>query len=235
MPFEQNRNGEFFVIGGPFQYGEPMGVTGFAFDHQMGVQRRGAGQFGRNRPIGITDRYEGATGTIEIEGTEAAKTLMAHISRTLEASFINHPANRLYPFYLVVNVYDDDETTPLRSYFVYLAKLSGAPVNVAGDTLRYTFEAVIALEFHGKVLQIDVEDGAATPVTAMNFAAEAAQVKNIDNAARYAVLVLKQTSNTSKVVTELAHTTDYTETSSGITLVSGLAAGERALTVSVAA
>lgn len=235
MAFEQNRNAALTLIGAPFQYGVVEGVTAFAYDHATGVQRRGAGAFGKNRPIGITDRYEGVTGSMDVEGTDGVKAIEAYISRTLLASFVGHPVNKLYPFWAVANVYDDDGTTPLRSYMVYMAKLAGKPVNIGGENLRYAWEALIALDFHGKALQVDVTNGAATPVTAHSFGAAAALAPNINNDSRYAQLVLRQASDSTKTVTELALTSGYTETSSGLTLVSGLATNERLLTVSVKA
>jgi len=49
----------------------------------------------------------------------------------------------------------------------------------------------------------------------------------------YALLVLRQASNATKVVTVLKKTTDYTETGTVVTLVSGLVTGEKALVVFV--
>lgn len=228
MAFEQARTSELFLIGGPNAWGSIPGVTEFGYTHESDVTRRGQGSFGANGPRGITEQYNGISGNFSEEGPEGEDAVNAIVTMQDPASFVTGDMSNRYPFYIVANAFEEDGVTPIRSHFVEYAKLSGAPKAVAGsNAMQFAFQAKFARDFSKKKLMAKVFAGNETPVTSLSLGSDTAY--EFDGT-HYALLVLRQSAS-SKTVKVLKLTTDFTETDSAITLVSGLTATEKALVV----
>lgn len=229
MPYiEDVANAELHLIFGPYAVQQKVpGVTGFQHTPEQTVTRRGANNFGNTGPVAITDNYQGETGSITVEGTEAERIIAALLGGVDPATlaFTDDPKVR-FPLFIVSNAYDDDNTTPVKGSFVHYAKFENTPRPVGPDARSYNFQAMRSKDVFGKAIAIQVFDGNAVPVTALTLASQAMA----DNDNSFALLVLRQTQGT-KTVTVLKKTTDYTETNSVITLLSGLTATEKALVV----
>jgi len=224
MPFEQARNAELYLIGGPFSWSLVSGATAFGYNHEEDTQRRGAGAFGASGPLGITQTYQGVSGSFDIEGVDGEDVVNAVATRQAISGFISGDLSQKYPFYIVSNVLDEDKETVLRSHLVFGAKLAGTPKNVAGQNAKtFNFQAIRANDFRSKLIQIDEFIGNATPVTSLDFTQTPYQ-----HDGKYARLVLRQSENRKKVKV-LQVGTDYTETETAITLTTGLGADEKAL------
>lgn len=225
--FEQNPNSHLTLIGAPYAWGELPGVQAFGYNQLRTVTRRGTKTFGTAGPSGITKNYEGVSGTFDVEGTDGENAVLAYASRTALASFVSYdPVAGLMPAYLVANIFDDDGETPLRSHLVYNAELGQLARGLPDNARQFSFEALKAREFAGKQIIVQEFNGNATPVTALTLSSTALQDPVTGN---YALLVLRQASSATKVVTVLKKTTDYTETGTAVTLVSGLTTNEKAL------
>ncbi|MHB1418481.1 MAG: hypothetical protein ACYCX4_02675 [Bacillota bacterium] len=231
MTIEQAKVSELALIFGPYAYQEDVsGVTAFQYTDESETTRRGANNFGNTGPLNITDSYQGVNGSFTLEGADGEDQLQAIISGTPLASFVLDNPKRRYPFYIVSNAYEEDGSTPVRGHFIDYAKLAGTPAQVGPDARTYNFQAKASKRARAKKVVIKVFDGNAVPVTALSLAEEA----YADGDGNMALLVLRQTTGT-KTVTRLVKTTDYTEATvanvTTVTLVSGLAATEKALVV----
>lgn len=228
---EETANAELHLIFGPYALQQKVpGVTGFQHVSEQTVTRRGQNNFGNTGPVAITDSYQGETGSITLEGAEAEKILAALLSGADPATFVTDNPKTRFPLYVVSNTYDDDGVTPIKGSLVHYAKFENTPRPVGPDARSYNFQAMRAKDFFGKVVKVQVFAGNATPVTVLTLGDTALA----DDAGDYAQLVLRQTENT-KTVTILKKTTDYTEASGAVTLLSGLTATEKALVIYVKA
>jgi hypothetical protein len=225
---EQVANAEVHAVFGPYALQQKLaGVTAFQHTEEQTVKRLGMNNFGGTGPVAITDDYQGESGQVTIEGIDGDKALIALMNGNPPATHVvDNPKNR-YPLYLVSNAYDEDGTTPLRGDFVSYAKFENTARPVGPDARSYNFQAKWAKVFHGKKIAIQVFDGNATPVTALTLTTSAYQDPDDQ---MIALAVLRQTQNT-RTVKPLAKTTDYTETTSVITLLTGLAATEKAIVI----
>lgn len=227
--FEQTPNSHLILIGSPNTQGEIPGVQAFGYNQLRTVTRRGTKTFGTAGPAGITKNYEGVSGSFDVEGVDGENAVLAYASRTALGSFITFdPVAGLMPAYLVANIFDNDGTTPLRSHLVSGVELGQLPRGLPDNARQFSFEALKGREFAGKQLVVQTFDGAASPVTTLTLSSTAIQ-DPVDSV--YALLVLRQASSSTKVVSVLKKTTDYTETATALTLLSGLATGEKALVV----
>lgn len=230
MKIEQAANAELHAVMGPYvQSSSIPGVTAFQHTSEQTVTRRGQNNFGNSGPIAITDQYMGESGSLTIEGEDGEAILAALLNGVAPASFVMDDPKVRYPLYLVSNAYDEDGTTPIAGHFVKYAKFENNPRPVGPDARTHNFQALLATVFHGKKVIIDTFDGNAVPVTALTLSQTAYQNPNNST---YALVVLRQTTGT-KTVSVLALTTGYTETSTAITLVSGLTATEKATVIYV--
>lgn len=230
MPIEQPKVAELHLIFGPYAYYDKVpGVTGFTYTDEAEVTRRGAGNFGNNGPLEITESYQGVAGSFTIEGSEGEDIVQAIISGVDPSTFtVDNPKKR-FPFYIIGNAYEEDGTTPLRGHFINFAKIAGTPAQIGPDARTYNFQGKTSKRSKGRKMAYQVFNGNATPVTVLTLTNAALQ----DDDSNYALLVLRQTQGT-KTVKILKKTTDYTETSSAITLISGLTATEKAIVVYIA-
>lgn len=230
MPIEQPKVAELHLIFGPYAHASKVpGVTAFPYTDEAEVTRRGANNFGNAGPLEITEQYQGVAGSFTIEGSEGEDIVQAIVSGVDPATFtVDNPKKR-FPFYIISNAYEEDGVTPLRGHFINFAKLAGTPAQVGPDARTYNFQAKSSKRSKGKKIVYEVFNGNATPVTALTLGNQALQ----DDDGNYALLVLRQTQNT-KTVKILKKTTDYTETSSAITLKSGLTASERGVVIYIA-
>ncbi len=254
MPFEMKRNGQLHlfttpaIITGTFADSTSVtaamlanaipGVTDFGYDHELGVERKGKGQFGANKPVGIVDEYGGIKGNFDIEGTDGEAAVLAAISRIARASFVNANYNKLYECYIMANVTADDGAA-LRAHFCETCKVDNIPKKVGPDAKRFSFQGIIARDFVGKKIRYHVIPGNATPVTALTYPTgeTAAAWTDENSATRYALLVLRY-KDSDKTVRKLelasaAATGYYAETGSAVTIAAGdgLAASDKALVV----
>jgi hypothetical protein len=230
---EKLKNAELHAVFGPYALAQKFaGITKFGHTSERQVNRRGAQNFGGLGPVAIDDMYLGESGSIEYEGLNADNILQALLNGADPATWVVDNAKNNFPLYLVCNVFDEDGTTPLLSRFVSYAVFENKARQVGPDARSLNFQAMWAKEFKGKKIAIDVFTGNATPVTALTLAAAAYQDASDSN--KIALAVLRQTQNT-KTVKPLALTTDYTETTSAITLLTGLGATEKGLVISVVA
>ena len=254
MPFEMKRNAQFHVISSPNTITGTFtntagvtaamlanaipGVTDFGYDHELGVERKGKGQFGANRPVGIIDEYGGIKGNFDVEGIDGERAVLATMSRIARASFINANYNKLFECFLLANVTADDGAA-MTAHYCETCRIDGVPKKVGPDAKRFSFQGIIARDFAGKKIRYHVVSGNATPVTALNYpTSETAASWNDELAqARYAVLVLRY-NDTDKTVKKLELATAaaagyYSETGSAVTLAAadGLAASDKALVV----
>jgi len=208
------------------------GITDFGYDHELGVERRGKGQFGLNKPVGITDEYGGIKGSFDVEGTDGEKAVLAAINRIARSSFVNGHYNKLYEFFILANVTTDDGVA-LNAHFCDTCKIDASPKKISPDAKRISFQGIIGQDFAGKKIRYMVVDGAATPVTALNFVDTPAAWIDENGVTRYALLVLKYSSNTNTRLYRAAAAAAgyYSETDSAVTLHAdnGLGTGEKAL------
>ena len=254
MPFEMKKNAQFQLISSPATITGTFtntagvtaamlanaipGVTDFGYDHELGVERKGKGQFGANKPVGIIDEYGGIKGNFDVEGTDGEKAVLAAVNRIARASFVNSNYNKLYESFIIANVTADDGAA-LVAHYCETIRIDGAPKKVGADAKRFSFQGIIGRDFAGKKLRYHVVPGNATPVTALNYpTSETAATWNDELAqARYAVLVLRYNAadNTVKKLelASVAATGYYSETGSAVTLATadGLAASDKALVV----
>lgn len=254
MPFEMSKNAELHIlssagiISGAFTAAADVtaamklnavpGVTDFGYDHEMDVQRRGAGQFGRNRPVGITDQYNGIKGALDVTGTEGENAVLAAINRIARASFVNANHNRLFEVFILANVLTDDGQ-PLRAHFLEQCKVDGVPKKIGPDAKRFSFQGLFARDFAGKRLRYFVESGDATPVTSVSFPTDETPFgwTDEDEVVRYALLALRY-DGVKKATRKLelasaAAAGYYAETDTALTLHTsdGLAATDKLLVV----
>lgn len=211
------------------------GITDFGYDHEMGVERRGAGQFGQNKPVGITDEYAGLKGSFDCEGSVGETAVLAAINKKVRATFVNGNYNKLFPFFILANVTDDDGNA-LRAHFLDTCKVDAVPKKIGPDAKRFSFQGIIGNDFAGKKLRFHIKDGAATPVTNIPLPTgeTAAAWTDEDGTSRYAVLVLRlSSSGTQKrlYVASAAASGYYADASGVLTLHAddGLAVGDKLL------
>jgi hypothetical protein len=225
---EEVARADFHAAFGPYAYQEKIpGVTAFSTNSETTVTRRGAQNFGNTGPVAVTSTYMGEAGSVTIEGIEGYNALKALWNGDPVATHVVDDPKRNFPLYLVANSYDEDGTTPLTGRFVSFTKVENKGHAVSPDAKSYNFQGRWAKEFKGKKIVIQVFAGNAIPVTVLTLANAAYQDPNDS---MIALAVLRQTSGT-KTVTPLAKTTDYTETTSAITLLSGATATEKVLVV----
>lgn len=196
MALRQNKNSKLFVIGGPQVWGEVPGVQAFAYDPQRTLQRRGTNTFSGDGPVGITDNFEGVTGQFEVEGVDAEKAVMAYASRQALDAFVSyHPSSNM-PVFIVAKCFDDDGKTPIGCDFIDTAKIGTLTRGVQTGNARFPFEALNYKEVFDKEIVIESFTGNATPVVALATASDtdspAAELKDKDGTAYYALAVLIQ-------------------------------------------
>ena len=255
MPFELNRNAQFHIITsagiltGTFADSAGVtaamlancipGITDFGYDHELGVERKGEGQFGVNKPIDLTDSYKGIKGTFTAEGSEGEKAVLAALAGVARSSFVNAVYNKMRKAYLVANITDDDGS-PLNAHFCDTVKIEMASKAIGGDQAhKYPFQGIWGQDFPGHKLRYFVMNGNATPVTALTFPTGETPVAWLDEnkASRYALLVLRFAGATSTdkrlLYATAAAAGYYSETSTAVTLATGdgLAATDKALVV----
>lgn len=252
--FEQNRNAHLIIltaaeiITGSFATSADItaalkanripGVTDFGYDHELDVQRRGKGQFGLNKPVGLTDEYGGIKGSFDVEGFEGEKAALAAMNGKARADFFQGNYNKLRDLFFLAWTTANDGA-PLNTHFCDTCMIDGVPKKISGDAKRFSFQGVYGRDFLEKSPRIHVFDGAATPVTACNFASGEVPVQweDEDGTDRFALLVLKYDDATgfNKRILPGASATAgyYTETATGITLAAadGLAEGNKLLVV----
>ncbi len=124
------------------------GVTAFGYDHDIENERRGKGQFGASKPVGITDTYAGIKGSFDVEGVNGERAVLAAIARVDRSVFVNVNANALKTFWIVANEYKRDGL-PVQGYFVGPCKLDTTPKGI-GKQIRFSFQAVEGQDFIGK-------------------------------------------------------------------------------------
>lgn len=254
MPFEQNRNAQLTIISsagiltGTFATAADVtaamaanaipGITDFGYDHELGVERKGKGQFGVNKPVGIIDEYGGIKGNFDVEGTDGEKAVLAAINRIARASYVNGNYNKLYELFILANVTTDDGAS-LAAHFCDTCKIDGVPKKVSADAKRFSFQGIIGRDFSGKKLRYHVVNGNATPVTALNYPTGETPVSWVDETGktRYALLVLRfngvDSINKRLELATTAAAGYYSETGTAVTLASadGLATNDKALVV----
>ncbi|MFZ3171968.1 MAG: hypothetical protein WA118_08315 [Carboxydocellales bacterium] len=252
--FEQNRNAHLWLISAAnilagtytatadvttaMKTHEIPGITAFGYDHELGVERKGKGQFGKNKPIGLIDEYGGIKGNFDAEGVDGENAVLAVVNKIARASFVNGHYNKLKEFFLLANIYDDDGVI-LKSHFCDTCKIDSAPKSIGADAKRFSFQGITGNDFMGKKLRFHVVDGNATPVTACTFPTTEVPYAWVDEdgATRYALLVLKyKDTDKSHKRFELAAVAAagyYSETVSAVTLHAdnGLAANDKLVVV----
>lgn len=252
--FEQKRNAQLHIISSPaiitgtftdsagvtaaMLANAIPGVTDFGYDHELGVERRGKGQFGANKPVGITDEYGGIKGNFDVEGTDGEKAALAALNRIARASYVNANYNKLNEVFILANVTADDGAA-LAAHFCDTCKVDSVPKKVGPEAKRFSFQGIIARDFAGKKIRYHVVNGNATPVTALSYPTgeTAAAWTDENGVSRYALLVLKY-KDTDKTVKRLelaaaAAAGYYSETGSAVTIHAddGLAASDKAVVV----
>lgn len=252
--FEQKRNAQLHIISSPAiitgTFTDSAGVTAamlanaipgatdFGYDHELGVERRGKGQFGANKPVGITDEYGGIKGNFDVEGTDGEKAALAALNRIARASYVNANYNKLNEVFILANVTADDSAA-LAAHFCDTCKVDSVPKKVGPEAKRFSFQGIIARDFAGKKIRYHVVNGNATPVTALSYPTgeTAASWEDENKITRYALLVLKY-KDTDKTVKRLEMATTaaagyYSETASAVTIHAddGLAASDKAVVV----
>jgi hypothetical protein len=255
MGYEQARNGEFHIISSPaivsgtFDTGantllamfanQIPGITDFGYDHENDVQRRGKGQWGKNKPTGITDEYGGIKGNFDVEAHEGEKAVLAAIHKKTVAAYVSGRYNRLQEFFILANI-ETDDGAPMKCHFCWNCKVDGVPKKVSGDAKRFSFQGIIATDFEEKRGKYMTKDGNATPVTSIAIPTGDTAITWTDDQdqARFTLLVLVYRTATASVkeYVEVAATPaagQYTATGSTITLNAsdGLAANDKALVV----
>lgn len=252
MSFEQNRNAELHIISsagilsGTFATAADVlaamkanaipGITEFGYDHEMEVQRRGAGQFGKNKPVGLTDRYNGVRGNFDVEGTDGENAVLAAINRIARASYVGGTYNKLHELFIIANVTEDDGAA-LKAHFVGPSKVDAVPKKVTPDAKRFSFQSVIGYDFSGKKIHYHVVDGAATPVVAIPYPTNETAVafEHDEGGQRHALLVMRyNAADKTNRILQLATAAAggfYTETADAVTLhaTDGLAVGDKLL------
>jgi len=252
--FEMKRNAQFHVFSSPATLTGTFtntagvtaamlanaipGVSDFGYDHELSVERKGKGQFGANKPVGIIDEYGGIKGNFDVEGTDGERAVLAAINRINRASFVNGNYNKLFESFIIANVTADDGAS-LVAHYCEQIRIDAVPKKVGPDAKRFSFQGIIGRDFAGKKARFHVVSGNATPVTALNYpTGETAATWNDEFAqARYALLVLRY-NDADKTVKKLelaaaAASGYYSETGSAVTLAAGdgLGASDKALVV----
>ncbi len=254
MSFEQNKNAQLVLVSTPaivtgtfdtsanatlaMKANAVPGANVFSWDPQIEVTVRGAGQFGSNKPVGMTTIYKGVKGNFDVEGTDGEKRVLAILNRTAYTSFLNSLDNKLFEFFAICNITEDDGAA-LRAHFLDTCRIDGTPKGVGGDAKRFSFQGIIGYEFVGKKLKINITNGDAVPVTncPLPTGDTAVQWTDEEATARYALLVAKY-KNSDMTVTRLkkaaaAAAGYYAETSGAITLHAddGLGTSDKLITV----
>lgn len=173
MPFEMKRNAQFHLISTPaiitgtftdtagvtaaMLANAIPGVTDFGYDHELGVERRGKGQFGVNKPVGLTDEYGGIKGSFDVEGTDGEQAVLAAINRVDREDYINANYNALKQFWLVANEYRDG--IPKHGYFVGPCKLDALPRKIGPNAKLFGFQSLDAQDFIEKQVYITTAHG----------------------------------------------------------------------------
>ncbi|ATW24168.1 hypothetical protein [Candidatus Formimonas warabiya] len=257
MSFEKKRNANLLVLSTPAVFAGTFtdsagvtaamannaipGATDFGYDHDLGVTLQGKGQFGLNKPVGLTDEYGGIKGNFDIQGTDGEAAVLAAVSRIARSAFVNANYNKLYECFLIANILEDDGAA-LRAHFCETCRIDAVPKKVGPDAKRFSFQGVIGRDFVNKKIRVAVINGAASPVTAVNYPTGETAAAWIDDngTSRYALLVLKY-KDSDKTVKRLelasaAAAGYYSETGSAITLhtADGLATNDKALIVYLA-
>jgi len=254
MPFEMKRNAQFHLISSPNiitgTFADTAGVTAamlanaipgvsdFGYDHELGVERKGKGQFGANRPVGIVDEYGGIKGNFDVEGKDGENAVLAVMGRIARASYVNANYNKLFESFIIANVTADDGAA-MTAHFCETCRIDGVPKKVGADAKRFSFQGIIAHDFAGKKIRYHVVDGNATPVTALNYPTGETAAAWVDDlgVTRYTLLVLKYKALDSTVkkleLASVAAAGYYSETGSAITIAAadGLAASDKAVVV----
>jgi len=254
MPFEMKRNAQFHLISTPaiitgtftdtagvtaaMLANAIPGVTDFGYDHELGVERRGKGQFGVNKPVGLTDEYGGIKGSFDVEGTDGEQATLAALNRVIRTSFVNANYNKLYECFLLANVTTDDGAA-LVAHFCETCKVDSVPKKVGPDAKRFSFQGIIARDFAGKKIRYHVKPGNVTPITALNYPTgeTAASWTDENGTTRYAILVLKYKESDKTVkrleLASAAAAGYYSETGSTVTLHTsdGLSTNDKAVVV----
>jgi len=256
MGFEQNKNAQLVLVTSPaillgtfdtsanaaaaMKTNAIPGITAFSWDPQHEVNVRGSGQFGKNKPVGMTTIYKGIKGNMDAEGSDGNKFIQAALNRIAKASFVSGLDNKLFEFYGICNVTEDDGAA-LSAHFIGPCRVDSSPKNIGGDAKRYSFQGLWGIEFAGKKIKIDVTDGAGVPVTNCTLPTGDTAVawKDEEGTDRYALLAMRfNTADSTVKILERAATAAagyYSETSSAITLHTAdqLATGDKLITVYV--
>lgn len=251
--FEQSKNSELHILSTPsiitgtFDTGVHTltamlnnmipGITDFGYDHDLKVERKGAGQWKKNKPVGIIDSYAGIKGSFDVEGHDGEKAVLAAINKIALASYKNAAYNRLFPVFLMANV-ETDDGTPMKCHFCWNCKIDAIPKKVSPDAKRFSFQGIYATDFEDLRGKYFTKDGAATPVTSIPVPTGDTAISwtDEDEATRYtlAMLVYRTATGAITVYKEVASAPaagEYSATGSTITMNAsdGLATGDKAL------
>lgn len=188
----------------------------------------GMGQIGI---AGITQDANGASVSLTVTADNTAvKTLKAYLQGLAPASFVAWQSSNQLAAYIYANEKDPVSGKRYRSFFVCGAVFDGDGNQIAsgGGSRQISGQALWAMEFE-KAIHVDRFPGNATPVTAL------APTKTtmiawptVAGGSRFALAILKEAADGSLTLLD-PELGDYTETATGITLATGLAADEAVL------
>lgn len=203
------------------------GITKFLFQSQRATARQESGM-GNDGPAGVTAEYQGANLTVELKEQGAIETFLAYLMRQTAATFTGWDPKSVFPAFFYANETHPETGKKVNSIFVWGAVLQGDGKEVAGQpgARQYQFDATLAREFKGAI-GAEIFSGAVTPVTTLTPAETMLAWKD-QGSDKYALAVLKRDANGAVTLLEL-DLGEYTEASGGVTLATGLGAGETAI------
>lgn len=185
---------------------------------------------GQDAISALTTAVQAATVNLKFTSdNRAIKALKAYLQGVAPASFVAWNPAAQKDAYFWGNEKDRNSGKIYKSFFVCGAVFDGDgnQVNGSGSDRALSGQALLAMEFEA-ALQVDRIPGNATPVTTLTPTKTTMLPWPSQDGDKYALAVLRQDANGTLTLLDKA-LGDYTETDSGVTLTTGLAAGEAAL------
>jgi hypothetical protein len=216
------KDSDFTIIATAELYGEIDDVQKFGYDPK-GEIKEYPGGLGYEGTKYVAAIYKNCEGSFSVQNTAAQKKILALLQHVALNNYVGFHLKNARTCYIVAHARDDIGQL-ITSSFIEAFRISQKPTDYGDGEQQINFTAPSGMDL-AKEIAIETFNGAATPVTALTLGETAVA----DPLGRTVMLVLKDTATVKGAKLEL--TTDYTATTSAVTLVQGLAEGEKALVV----
>ncbi len=216
------KESDFTIIATAELYGAIDEIQAFGYDPKGEIKKYDGG-LGYEGTKYISAVYQDADGDFSVQNTIAQKNLLAYLQHVAPANYVGFHLKNAKTFYIVAHARDDIGDL-INASFVEGARITQKPTRYNDGQLQVNFNAPSAMDL-AKEIAIETFDGNAIPVTSLTLGETAIA----DPLERNVMLVLKDTATVKGKV--LVEGTDYTATTSAVTLTTGLGTGEKALVV----